>query len=61
MFDHGLMPTYDASGLAGVLPSVVRSLGVAEHATGPDGAGERRDLLDLAPALADKVRQAKGG
>jgi hypothetical protein len=44
MFDQSLMPTYGASGLAGVLPAVARSLGVAE----PDG--ERMDLLDLRPA-----------
>ena len=44
MFDQSLMPTYGASGLAGVLPAVARSLGVAE----PDG--ERMDLLDVLPA-----------
>ncbi len=46
-FDQNLLPTYDASGLAGVLPAVVRSLGVAEPAGDRDGP---RDLLDLAPA-----------
>ena len=47
MFDLSLLPTYDASGLAGVLPAVARSLGVAE----PDGDGSGpRDLLDLPPA-----------
>ncbi len=46
-FDQNLLPTYDASGLAGVLPAVVRSLGVAEPAGERDGP---RDLLDLAPA-----------
>ena len=46
-FDQNLLPTYDASGLAGVLPAVVRSLGVAEPAGESDGP---RDLLDLAPA-----------
>ena len=46
MFDQGLLPTYDSSGLAGVLPAVARSLGVAEPVQdhGP------RDLLDLLPA-----------
>jgi len=43
VFDQGLLPTYDASGLAGVLPAVVRSLGVA----GQEGAF---DPLDLPPA-----------
>ena len=47
MFDQSLMPAYDASGLAGVLPAVVRSLGVAEPEGGANG---RRDLLDLLPA-----------
>jgi hypothetical protein len=42
--DQSMLPTYGASGLAGVLPAVVRSLGVAEH------DGDRRDLLDLMPA-----------
>jgi hypothetical protein len=42
-----MMPAYDASGLAGVMPAVVRSLGV------PEPAGRARadsDLLDLLPA-----------
>ena len=42
-----MMPAYDAAGLAGVLPAVVRSLGV------PEPAGRPRvdnDLLDLLPA-----------
>ena len=47
MFDQSLPPTYDASGLAGVLPAVVRSLGVAEPRGEADGP---RDLLDLLPA-----------
>ena len=47
MFDRGLLPTYDSSGLAGVLPAVARSLGVAE--TVDDRYGPR-DLLDLPPA-----------
>jgi len=47
MSDQSLLPTYDASGLAGVLPAVVRSLGVAE----PDGGHtDRLELLDLPPA-----------
>jgi len=47
VFDQSLPPTYDASGLAGVLPAVVRSLGVAEPRGEADGP---RDLLDLLPA-----------
>ena len=42
------MPAYGASGLAGVLPAVVRSLGVAPRA-GSDRP-EGQDLLDLLPA-----------
>lgn len=53
MFDQSLQPTYDASGLAGVLPAVARSLGVAgsagDHDDRHDGQGSR-DLLDLLPA-----------
>jgi len=49
VFEQSLMPTYDATGLAGVLPAVVRSLGVAEPAP-CDGSGPRPDLLDLLPA-----------
>ena len=44
MFGPGLLPTYDASGLAGVLPAVVRSLAVTE----PEG--DRGRWLDLLPA-----------
>ena len=47
MFDQSLLPTYDASGLAGVLPAVARSLGVAEVVDDRHGP---RDLLDLLPA-----------
>jgi len=47
VFGQSLMPTYDASGLAGVLPAVARSLGVAEPAQDRNGP---RDLLDLLPA-----------
>jgi len=47
VFDHDLMPTYDASGLAGVLPAVVRSLGVTAR---QGDVGGRPDLLDLPPA-----------
>ncbi len=47
MFDHGLLPAYDSSGLAGVLPGVARSLGVDEPV--PDD-GDPRDLLDVLPA-----------
>ncbi|HEX5334773.1 MAG TPA: alkaline phosphatase family protein, partial [Propionicimonas sp.] len=52
MFDQNLPPAYDASGLAGVLPAVVRSLGVAEPA-GDDGVP--RDLLELLPARRSVV------
>ena len=52
MFDQNLPPAYDASGLAGVLPAVVRSLGVAEPAR-DDGAP--RDLLELLPARRSVV------
>lgn len=59
-----MLPTYDASGLAGVLPAVVRSLGVdpghgahgaegldgLDGRDGLDGSDARRDLLDLVPA-----------
>jgi hypothetical protein len=44
--DQRLLPRYDASGLAGVLPAVVRSLAVAEPEVGGNG---RLDLLDLPP------------
>ena len=47
MFDPTLTPSYDASGLAGVMPAVARSLGVAETA----GEGRPpRNLLNLLPA-----------
>ena len=46
-FAQSVPPTYDASGLAGVLPAVVRSLGVEE----PEGdSSGLRKLLDLVPA-----------
>jgi hypothetical protein len=47
VFDESLLPTYDAQGLAGVLPAVARSLGVPEPQGDSDG---RRGLLDLLPA-----------
>jgi len=47
VFDQSLRPSYDASGLAGVMPAVARSLGVPE-AVGDGGVA--RDLLDLLPA-----------
>jgi hypothetical protein len=47
VLDKSLLPTYDALGLAGVLPAVARSLGVAEPQLDGDG---RRDLLELPPA-----------
>ena len=52
MFDQNLPPAYDASGLAGVLPAVVRSLGVAEPSPGD---GVPRDLLELLPARRSVV------
>ncbi len=52
MFDPSLLPTYDASGLAGVLPAVARSLGMSE----PEGGHlASRDLLDLLPARRSVV------
>lgn len=42
--DSCLPPAYDATGLAGVLPAVARSLGV------PDAPGRDGDLLELAPS-----------
>jgi len=50
VFDQGLMPAYDRSGLAGVLPAVVRSLGVGELDGDRSGAGGQADLLELLPA-----------
>jgi hypothetical protein len=47
VFDQSLRPRYDASGLAGVLPAVVRSLATAEPKL---GGHDLPDLLDLAPA-----------
>jgi len=47
--DQSLLPTYGASGLAGVLPAVARSLGVAGQNPGDDRGGGP-DLLDLPPA-----------
>ena len=49
-FGRGALPTYDASGLAGVLPAVARSLGVQEPVDHRGDRGAPRDLLDLAPA-----------
>lgn len=43
------MPTYDATGLAAVLPAVARSLGVSD-AKPCDGRDGQADLLDLPPA-----------
>jgi hypothetical protein len=47
VFDQTLTPSYDASGLAGVMPAVARSLGVAEPLGDDRGP---RNLLDLLPA-----------
>jgi Type I phosphodiesterase / nucleotide pyrophosphatase len=44
-----VLPTYDATGLAGVLPAVVRSLGVRVHGNDPNRI-DPRNLLDLVPA-----------
>jgi len=52
VFTNSLLPTYDATGLAGVLPAVARSLGVAD--TREDGLGSP-DLLDLVPARRSVV------
>jgi hypothetical protein len=52
VFDQSLPPSYDASGLAGVLPAVVRSLGVAEPTGDQDG---QRELLDLLPSRRSVV------
>jgi len=49
-FGRGALPTYDASGLAGVLPAVARSLGVEEPVDHRGDRGAPRNLLDLAPA-----------
>jgi hypothetical protein len=51
-FGLSVPPTYDASGLAGVLPAVVRSLGVDELEGDRNGL---RQLLDLAPARRSVV------
>jgi hypothetical protein len=52
VFDQSMPPTYDASGLAGVLPAVLKSLDVPDPTTGRDG---QRDLLDLLPARRSVV------
>jgi hypothetical protein len=52
VLDQSLLPTYDATGLAGVLPAVARSLGVAEPL---DDRGDPRELLDLLPARRSVV------
>jgi hypothetical protein len=46
VFDQSMPPRYDASGLAGVLPAVVRSLGVAEPDHGADDRPDRPDRHD---------------
>ena len=50
MFEQGLMPAYGASGLAGVLPAVARSLGVAALDGDDGGPPQRTDLIELVPA-----------
>jgi len=65
VFDQGMMPAYDASGLAGVLPAVVRSLGFAE-CDGDQGSGlgllpARRSVVVLVDGLGyDLLRQRSG-
>jgi Type I phosphodiesterase / nucleotide pyrophosphatase len=54
-FGRGALPAYDASGLAGVLPAVVRSLGVREPEDDRGPTGSLRNLLDLAPARRSVV------
>jgi hypothetical protein len=49
MSEQSLMPTYDATGLAGVLPAIVRSLGVLQAGPG-DRGHQREDLLELPAA-----------
>jgi len=50
--DQIMAPAYDASGLAGVLPAVLRSLGTGQpdHGAPPPGFEPAGDLLDLPPA-----------
>jgi len=50
VFEQGLMPAYGASGLAGVLPAVARSLGVAALDGDDGGPPQRTDLIELVPA-----------
>jgi hypothetical protein len=65
VFEQSMMPAYDASGLAGVLPAVVRSLGVAEPEPGPgiglDLLPARRAVVVLVDGLGyDLLRQRSG-
>lgn len=65
MFDQGMMPAYDGSGLAGVLPAVVRSLGPAdseqEAGNGLDLLPARRAVVVLVDGLGyDLLRQRSG-
>jgi hypothetical protein len=65
VFDQSMMPAYDASGLAGVLPAVVRSLGFADSGGG-SGSGldllpARRSVVVLVDGLGyDLLRQRSG-
>jgi hypothetical protein len=49
LFDQSMMPAYDRSGLAGVLPAVARSLGVAQPGRGDEGTAAQ-DAFGLLPA-----------
>jgi hypothetical protein len=54
VFDQSLTPTYDQTGLAGVLPAVLRSLKGAGQDS-DDGGGGHHDLLGLLPAKRSVV------
>jgi len=65
VFDQSMMPAYDGSGLAGVLPAVVRSLGFADSEGGPghglDLSPARRAVVVLVDGLGyDLLRQRSG-
>jgi hypothetical protein len=65
VFDQSMMPAYDGSGLAGVLPAVVRSLGFAGWQGGPghglDLSPARRAVVVLVDGLGyDLLRQRSG-
>jgi hypothetical protein len=65
VFDQAMMPAYDASGLAGVLPAVVRSLGFGDTGGAPgfglDLPPARRAVVVLVDGLGyDLLRQRSG-